>query len=84
MTSWSARDLGTPADRLMRTKHNRGLPAGCKLWPSVPAGAVMGEVRFALPARRATLSDGQGGTLATNCVIARSWLPARCKTDRHV
>ncbi|NCC41708.1 MAG: IS4 family transposase [Gammaproteobacteria bacterium] len=81
-----ARDLGTPADWLVRAKHNRALPAGGKLWPTVLAGAVLGEVRFALPAgrgrtaravrqdlyaQRVTLADGQGGTLEATCVIAR-------------
>ena len=81
-----ARDLGTPADWLVRAKHNRALPAGGKLWSTVLAGAVLDEVRFALPAGRArtaravrqelyaqrvTLADGQGGTLEATGVIAR-------------
>ena len=30
-----ARDLGTPAEGLLRCKHNRALPAGGRLWAKV-------------------------------------------------
>jgi hypothetical protein len=49
-----ARDLGTPADWLVRAKHNRTLPqtAGQKLWATVLASAPLGEVGFPLPRGR--------------------------------
>ncbi len=31
----TARDLGHPADSLIRSRHNRSLPEGGKLWPAV-------------------------------------------------
>ncbi|MFD2114130.1 IS4 family transposase, partial [Thiorhodococcus fuscus] len=49
-----ARDLGTPADWLLRAKHNRALPGGegKKLWTSVLETKPLGEVRFSLPSGR--------------------------------
>ena len=37
-----ARDLGQPADWLIRSQHNRALPEGGKLWASVTAGEALG------------------------------------------
>ena len=47
-----ARDLGHPADWLIRSQHNRALPEGGKLWGEVMAGDALGEIRFTLPARQ--------------------------------
>jgi hypothetical protein len=81
-----ARELGTPADWLLRSKHNRALPEGGRLWAKVLASAPLGEIRFTLPggrertarevrqelyAQRLTLSDGQRGTFEVTCLIAR-------------
>jgi len=81
-----ARDLGTPADWLLRSKHNRALPEGGRLWAKVLASPSLGEIRFILPggrgrtarevrqalyAQRLTLSDGRGGTVEVTCLIAR-------------
>ena len=41
-----ARDLGTPADWLLRSQHNRALPDGDKLWASVLATEPLGDIRF--------------------------------------
>ena len=80
-----ARDLGYPADYLVRCQHNRVLPEGDKLWERVMAGAPLGSVRFELPAgrgrkarpveqalraERIELADRQGGTLEVTCLIA--------------
>ena len=48
-----ARDLGTPADWLVRAKHNRCLPDedGAKLWEVTTAGAPLGEITFAIGSR---------------------------------
>lgn len=43
-----ARDLGTPADWLLRSQHNRALPDGDKLWASVLATEPLGDIRFHL------------------------------------
>lgn len=68
---------GNPADWLIRSKHNRSLPDGGKLWAEVISGEAMGEIQFTLPsrqgqaerevhqhvwARRISLPDGNGGT----------------------
>lgn len=81
-----ARDLGTPADWLLRSKHNRALPDGLRLWAKVLASPPLGEIRFRLPpgrgrtaravhqelyAQRITFSDGQRGTLEVTCLVAR-------------
>ena len=46
-------DLGTPADWLVRAKHNRCLPDedGEKLWAHTTNGAALGEITFTMPAR---------------------------------
>lgn len=48
-----ARDLGTPADWLVRAKHNRCLPDedGAKLWDATTIGAPLGEITFAIGSR---------------------------------
>ncbi len=81
-----ARDLGTPADWLLRSKHNRALPEGGRLWAKVLASRPLGEICFTLPggrgrtarevcqelyAQRLTLSDGRRGTFEVTCLIAR-------------
>ena len=80
-----ARDLGYPADYLVRCQHNRVLPEGDKLWERVMACTPLGSVRFELPAgrgrkarpveqalraERIELADRQGGTLEVTCLIA--------------
>jgi hypothetical protein len=80
-----ARDLGTPADWLIRACHNRALPSGEKLWPSVQADEALGELRFTLAARpgqaarvvcqqvrakRVQLNDGMGGQVEATCLVA--------------
>ena len=85
-----ARDLGTPVDWLVRSKHNRSLGDGAKLWQSVGETESKGELRFTLPARQAQrarevvqelwaqtlqLPDGKGGTVQVSCVIAREVNP---------
>jgi len=81
-----ARDLGCPADWLIRSRHNRALPEGGKLWAAVTAEAPLGEVCFTLPARhgqkarevrqqvwakRVVLSDGKRGRVSATCIVAR-------------
>ena len=48
-----ARNLNTPADWLVRAKHNRCVPGedGAKLWEVTTAGAPFGEITFAVGAR---------------------------------
>ena len=51
-----ARDLGIPVDWLVRSKTNRALPDGDKLWDSVIKDAPLGEIRFILPKGREPVS----------------------------
>lgn len=46
-----AQNLGTPADWLVRAKHNRSLPDGQKLWEQTSAGEPVGELTFDMAAR---------------------------------
>lgn len=78
--------LGTPADWLIRSTHNRSLDGGEKLWAKVLKTEMVGEVQFVMAARegqkartvkqalyikRVTLRCG----LAVTCVIAREIEP---------
>lgn len=81
-----AHRLGTPADWLIRSQHNRCLPDGGKLWADVLAGPVLGEIEFTLAsrhgqaartvrqqirARAIALPDGQGARFSVTCLIAK-------------
>ena len=81
-----AHQLGTPADWLIRSQHNRCLPEGGKLWADVLAGSVLGEIEFIMASRHGqaartvrqeirarliTLADGQGARLSVTCLIAK-------------
>lgn len=48
-----ASELGTPADWLVRAKHNRCLPGedGEKLWDHTTGGEALGEIAFTMPTR---------------------------------
>ena len=81
-----ARDLGNPADWLIRSQHNRALPEGGKLWVGVTAGEALGTLGFTMPSRqgqkarevrqrlwakRTSVSDGKGGRVEVSCLVAR-------------
>ena len=81
-----ARDLGHPADWLIRSQHNRALPEGGKLWAEVLAGEALGGIRFTMPSRqgqkardvrqrvwakRTAVPDGRGGRVEVSCLVAR-------------
>ena len=90
-----AHHLGTPADWLIRSQHNRALPDGGKLWASVLAATPLGEIEFTMASRQGqaardvrqqlwarpvSLTDGRGGQLSVTCPIAREInAPAGCK-----
>lgn len=81
------RELGEPADWLIRSQHNRRLADGTKLAEAVSAGATLGEIRFTIPARRGQKARAvrqrlwakrvplgeaaDGGPLEATCLIAR-------------
>lgn len=81
-----ARDLGHPADWLIRSQHNRALPEGAKLWTAATAGEPLGEIRFTLPSRegrtarevrqqvwaqQVALGPGANGRVAATCLVAK-------------
>ncbi|KVZ58906.1 hypothetical protein WL19_02270, partial [Burkholderia ubonensis] len=81
-----ARDLGYPADWLIRAQHNRVLPEGQRLWDHATQAEPLGEIRFTLHgrqrqkarevqqqiwSRRIDVPDGQGGVVSINCLVAR-------------
>jgi IS4 transposase len=81
-----AEELGTPADWLIRAKHNRNLPDGDKLWNCATEGKALGGISFMMPARhgkkarevrqqlwseRVQITAGKGKTIEITCIIAR-------------
>lgn len=81
-----AQELGTPADWLVRAKHNRCLPEGEKLWSHTCAGEPLGEIVFTLGsrhgqkarevrqqlwARRVEIPGGKSEPASATCVVAR-------------
>lgn len=48
-----SRDLGTPADWLVRAKHDRSLAddEGTRLWASTTNGTPLGEISFTMGGR---------------------------------
>jgi hypothetical protein len=81
-----AHAMGTPADWLIRSQHNRCLPDGGKLWTAVLASPALGEIEFLMPSRPGqaartvrqqvfanpiSLPDDHGGRMQLTCFIAR-------------
>jgi hypothetical protein len=79
-------ELGEPADWLVRSKHNRAIPEGGKMWADVLLSTALGEIEFMLPARgnqrarmvrqniyakQVTISNGKKGKLTATCIIAK-------------
>lgn len=90
-----AQTLGTPADWLVRAKHNRCLPEGEKLWSHTCAGQPLGEIVFTMGSRhgqkarevrqqlwsrRVEIPAGKSGPVSVTCIVAREiGAPARTK-----
>ena len=90
-----ARDLDHPADWLIRSRHNRTVPGGSKLWAQTLEGEPLGEIEFSLAARSGQtarvvrqqvwaraieIPDGAGGLLSVTCVVAKEIDPTTgCK-----
>lgn len=85
-----ARDLDVPVDWLLRSKNNRTLPDGDKLWANVTKEEPLGEVGFTLPkgrehnarevvqavwAKKVQLSDGKKGVVHATCIVAKEINP---------
>ncbi len=80
-----ARELGHPADWLIRSQHNRALPDGGKLWNKASAGEPLRQlptmaarqgqpartVRQQVWAQRVALPDAAGGVVSATCIVAR-------------
>ena len=82
--------LGTPVDWLVRSKHNRALSDGDKLWSAVMHSEPLGEIRFVMasregrPAREVVqqvwaktlkLPDGKGSFVQASCIVAKEMAP---------
>lgn len=80
-----AQALGTPADWLIRARHDRCLPEGGKLWAATRAQVPLGEIEFTLASRQGQaertvrqqlwahaveLPAPEGGRVRVTCVIA--------------
>jgi Transposase Tn5 dimerisation domain len=83
-----AQELGTPADWLIRSTHDRALPEGAKLWTATTEGAPLGEIAFTMGSRhgvkarqvrqhvwlrRIELPAGVGQSVAATCLVAREF-----------
>jgi hypothetical protein len=81
-----AHALGCPADWLIRSRHNRSLPEGAKLWNTVLEGNPLGEIQFTFAsrhgqparevrqqiwARRLALPAANGEAVTMTCLVAR-------------
>ncbi|WP_291991684.1 IS4 family transposase [Candidatus Accumulibacter sp. ACC003] len=75
-----AQALGTPADWLIRAKHNRCLPQGGKLWAATLAEAPLGEIEFTLASRHGQPKRIVRQQLRSHAVD----LPARDTDGRHI
>ena len=88
-----AQAVGWPVDILVRSKHNRRLPEGARLWDEVQASEPIGEMEFTLAARagrkarvvrqqlrlkRVTLHPGEAfGAIEMTCLVASEICSAR-------
>ena len=83
-----AQQLGTPADWLIRSTHDRALPEGAKLWSAASEGEPIGEIAFTMGSRhgvkarqvrqhvwlrRIELPAGKGQSVAATCLVAREF-----------
>ncbi|MDB0559499.1 IS4 family transposase, partial [Ralstonia solanacearum] len=83
-----AQELGTPADWLIRSTHDRALPEGDKLWATASVGEALGEIAFTMGSRhgvkarpvrqrvwlqRIELPAGAGQSVAATCLVAREF-----------
>lgn len=81
-----AKELGEPADWLVRAAHNRCLPEGGKLWDATTAISPVGEISFTMASRhgvkerpvrqqiwvkRVELGGGKAGPITVTCIVAR-------------
>jgi hypothetical protein len=81
-----ARELGEPADWLIRAAHNRCLPDGGKLWDHTTVGEPVGQIEFTMASRhgikarpvrqqlwaqRVQLCNGADSPLRVTSIVAR-------------
>ena len=83
-----AQELGTPADWLIRSTHDRSLPEGAKLWSTTSEGEPIGEIGFTMGSRhgvkarevrqhvwlrRVELPAEKGQSVVATCLVAREF-----------
>ena len=86
-----AGELATPVDWLLRSRHNRTLSGGDKLWGRVMDSEPLGEIRFVMASRQGQrarevlqqvwaqtleLPDGKGRFVQASCIVAKEMEPA--------
>jgi hypothetical protein len=83
-----AQELGTPADWLIRSTHDRSLPESAKLWSTTSEGEPIGEIGFTMGSRhgvkarevrqhvwlrRVELPAEKGQSVVATCLVAREF-----------
>lgn len=77
-----AAQLDHPADWLIRSKHNRTLPGGGKLWDSVLEQKPIGDIRFMLDARRGVKGSSDSSATVHQAAVDPQWREGR--EERHI
>ncbi|MEF9388772.1 IS4 family transposase, partial [Ralstonia solanacearum species complex bacterium KE056] len=73
-----AAELGTPADWLIRSTHNRSLDGGEKLWPTVLKTEAVCEIEFVMAAREGQKARTVKQALRMKQVTLRCGLALTC------
>ncbi|WP_425219326.1 IS4 family transposase (plasmid) [Ralstonia solanacearum] len=76
--------LGTPADWLIRSMHNRSLDGGEKLWPKVLKTEAVGEIQFAMAARAGQRARTVKQALYMKLVTLRCGLAVTCVIAKEI
>ncbi len=76
--------LGTPADWLIRSTHNRSLDGGEKLWPKVLKTEAVGEIQFAMAARAGQRARTVKQALYMKPVTLRCGLAVTCVIAKEI
>lgn len=79
-----AEELGTPADWLIRSTHNRCLDGGVKLWSKVLKTEPVGEIQFMMASRPGQKARAVRQTLYMKRVTLSSGVMATCIIAKEV
>lgn len=73
-----ADELGTPADWLIRTTHNRSLEGGDRLWQKIGGARAVGEIQFVIAARAGQKARTVKQSLRMKRVASKCGLAVTC------